>query len=88
MAGMVILAAALALSSVSYLLFHTCAELFSIVIAETVFLIAWATRDLVLADKLSGDAWAVMLTLAGSVLGVVVATASPTVREIARKALQ
>ena len=51
-------------------------------------LLAWATRDLVLADKLSGDAWAVMLTLAGSVLGVVVATASPTVREIARKVLQ
>ena len=51
-------------------------------------LLVWATRDLVLADKLSGDAWAVMLTLAGSVLGVVVATASPTVREIARKALQ
>ena len=47
-------------------------------------MLAWATRDLVLADKLSGDAWAVMLTLAGSVLGVVVATASPTVREIAR----
>ena len=51
-------------------------------------LLAWATRDLVLADKLSGDAWAVMLTMAGSVLGVVVATASPTVREIARKVLQ
>ena len=51
-------------------------------------LLVWATRDLVLAGRLSGDAWAVLLTLAGGVLGVVVATASPTVREIARKALQ
>ena len=51
-------------------------------------LLVWATRDLVLAGRLSGDAWAVLLTLAGSVLGVVVATASPTVREIARKVLQ
>ena len=51
-------------------------------------LLVWATRDLVLAGKLSGDAWAVLLTLAGGVLGVVVATASPTVRVLARKVLQ
>lgn len=35
-------------------------------------LIVWVTRDLVLAGKLSGDAWAVLLTLAGGVLGVAV----------------
>ena len=28
-------------------------------------LLVWATRDLVLAGRLSGDAWAVLLTLAG-----------------------
>ena len=51
-------------------------------------LLVWATRDLVIAGKLSGDAWAVLLTLAGGVLGVVAAAKTDTVREIAKKALQ
>lgn len=50
-------------------------------------LLVWITRDLVLAGKLSGDAWAVLLTLAGGVMGVAAAAGSDTVREIARKAL-
>ena len=51
-------------------------------------LLVWATRDLVIAGKLSGDAWAVLLTMAGGVLGVVAAAKTDTVREIAKKALQ
>ena len=51
-------------------------------------LLVWATRDLVLAGKLSGDAWAVLLTLAGGVLGVVAAAKTDTVREITLRALK
>ena len=51
-------------------------------------LLVWATRDLVLAGKLSGDAWAVLLTLAGGVLGVVAAAKTDTVREITLRALR
>ena len=51
-------------------------------------LLVWATRDLVLAGKLSGDAWAVLLTLAGGVLGVVAAAKADTVREITLRALR
>ena len=50
--------------------------------------LVWLTKDLVLAGKLSGDAWAVLLTLAGGVMGVAAAAGSDTVREIARKALE
>ena len=51
-------------------------------------LLVWATRDLVLAGKLSGDAWAVLLTLAGGVLGVVAAAKTDAVREITLRALK
>ena len=51
-------------------------------------LLVWATRDLLLAGKLSGDAWAVLLTLAGGVLGVVAAAKTDTVREITLRALK
>ena len=51
-------------------------------------LLVWATRDLVIAGKLSGDAWAVLLTLAGGVLGVVAAAKTDTVREITLRALK
>ena len=51
-------------------------------------LLVWATRDLVLAGKLSGDAWAVLLALAGGVLGVVAAAKTDTVREITLRALK
>lgn len=51
-------------------------------------LLVWATRDLVLAGELSGDAWAVLLTLAGGVLGVVAAAKTDTVREITLRALK
>lgn len=49
-------------------------------------LLVWATRDLVLAGKLSGDAWAVLMTVAGGVMGVAAAAGSAVVREIAIKA--
>lgn len=45
--------------------------------------LVWLTKDLVLAGRLPGDAWAV---LAGGVMGVAAAAGSDTVREIARKA--
>jgi len=48
-------------------------------------LLVWATRDLVLAGKLSGDAWAVLMTVAGGVMGVAAAAGSAVVREIAIK---
>ena len=51
-------------------------------------LLVWATRDLVLAGKLSGDAWAVLLTLAGGVLGVVAAAKTDALREITLRALK
>ena len=51
-------------------------------------LLVWATRDLVLAGELSGDAWAVLLTLAGGVLGVVAAAKTDAVREITLRALK
>lgn len=47
--------------------------------------LVWATRDLVLAGKLSGDAWAVLMTVAGGVMGVAAAAGSAVVREIAIK---
>ena len=47
--------------------------------------LVWATRDLVLAGKLSGDAWAVLMTVAGGVMGVAAAAGSAVVREIATK---
>ena len=51
-------------------------------------LLVWATRDLVLAGKLSGDAWAVLLPLAGGVLGVVAAAKTDALREITLRALK
>ena len=51
-------------------------------------LVLWVTYDLVLAGKLSGDAWPPMLTLIGGALGVVAAMGSPTARSAARKALE
>lgn len=44
-------------------------------------LLVWATRDLVLAGKLSGDAWAVLMTVAGGVMGVAAAASTPVVRD-------
>jgi len=44
-------------------------------------LLVWTTRDLVLAGKLSGDAWAVLMTVAGAAMGVSTAAG----REIAVK---
>ena len=41
-----------------------------------------ATRDLVLAGKLSGDAWAVLMTVAGGVMGVAAAASTPVVRDV------
>ena len=51
-------------------------------------MLVWATRDLVLAGKLSGDAWAVLMTVAGGVMGVAAAAGSAVVREIAIKKRQ
>lgn len=45
----------------------------------------WATRDLVLAGKLSGDAWAVLLTLAGGVMGVGAVASVPVVRDVLKR---
>lgn len=45
-------------------------------------LLVWATRDLVLAGKLSGDAWAVLMTVAGGVMGVAAAASTPVVRDV------
>ena len=44
--------------------------------------LVWATRDLVLAGKLSGDAWAVLMTVAGGVMGVAAAASTPVVRDV------
>ena len=60
---------------------HGAAALILLVLA----LLVWATRDLVLAGKLSGDAWAVLMTVAGGVMGVAAAAGSAVVREIAIK---
>lgn len=45
-------------------------------------MLVWATRDLVLAGKLSGDAWAVLMTVAGGVMGVAAAASTPVVRDV------
>ena len=47
--------------------------------------LVWATRDLVLAGKLSGDAWAVLMTVAGGVMGVAAAASTPVVRDVLKR---